>query len=349
MGERQREGRKFFCHDLQVGARLCDGGAARGAQRDEHHARCRAAGLADDGAARARGGARVPWRAVRAGNRTVLAPNRRLSHVARLRCATVASSAKLYKDPITECRLSAGVSGSDWRRLARTGCAGTTAAGSRGRGRRAGRSVSQQTVRWARAADTADGRASSSRCGRPRMGAAPVRANGQASPPAAGPIIGVSSRSTAQSLRLYNGRGHYNEWLFVSTAATRNAGARRGTADTAAWTSRPRRPRRCSRGAWSRDRASHRMDSIEAGPSRGTPTPPAARTRRCRLADQTRSRRFGGGQGESNGSQPQSHRSPELDVHTVTFMTLAQALPIQRRHHSIVQGRTHLLDCVVRS
>jgi hypothetical protein len=42
--------------------------------------------------------------------------------------------------------------------------------------------------------------------------------------PAAGPIIGVSSRSTAQSLRLYNGRNRYNEWLFVSTAATSQPG-----------------------------------------------------------------------------------------------------------------------------
>ena len=42
---------------------------------------------------------------------------------------------------------------------------------------------------------------------------------------AAGPIIGVVSRSTGEALRQYNGRGHYNEWVFVSTAATRQAGA----------------------------------------------------------------------------------------------------------------------------
>lgn len=41
----------------------------------------------------------------------------------------------------------------------------------------------------------------------------------------AGPIIGVVSKSKAESLRQYNGRGHYNEWMFVSTAATRQAGA----------------------------------------------------------------------------------------------------------------------------
>ena len=51
---------------------------------------------------------------------------------------------------------------------------------------------------------------------------------GQTGTPAAGPIIGVVSRSTAASLRLYNGRGKYNEWAFVSTAATQQAGAPTG-------------------------------------------------------------------------------------------------------------------------
>jgi type II secretory pathway pseudopilin PulG len=57
-------------------------------------------------------------------------------------------------------------------------------------------------------------------------GLAPASPFGQASTPGAGPIIGVTSRSTAQSLRLYNGR---NEWLFVSIAATRDAGSGAGT------------------------------------------------------------------------------------------------------------------------
>lgn len=41
---------------------------------------------------------------------------------------------------------------------------------------------------------------------------------------AAGPIIGVMSRSTAESIRAYNGRNRYNEWLFVSTATTNQPG-----------------------------------------------------------------------------------------------------------------------------
>ena len=48
--------------------------------------------------------------------------------------------------------------------------------------------------------------------------------------PAAGPIVGVVSRSTADSLRLYNGRGKYNEWAFVATATTQQAGGDGGDA-----------------------------------------------------------------------------------------------------------------------
>jgi type II secretory pathway pseudopilin PulG len=49
---------------------------------------------------------------------------------------------------------------------------------------------------------------------------------GQAGAPrGAGPIIGVVSTSTAESLRLYNGRGRYSEWAFVAIAATTQAGA----------------------------------------------------------------------------------------------------------------------------
>jgi len=51
---------------------------------------------------------------------------------------------------------------------------------------------------------------------------------GQPGVAGAGPIIGVVSRSTANSIRLYNGRGKYNEWAFVATAATQQAGAPTG-------------------------------------------------------------------------------------------------------------------------
>lgn len=37
---------------------------------------------------------------------------------------------------------------------------------------------------------------------------------------AAGGIVGVVSKSTAKSIRLYNGRNHYNEWAFIFTQQT---------------------------------------------------------------------------------------------------------------------------------
>jgi type II secretory pathway pseudopilin PulG len=59
-------------------------------------------------------------------------------------------------------------------------------------------------------------------------GAAPPGAPGRGGTIGAGPIIGVVSKSTAQALRLYNGRGRYNEWAFVATATTQQPGAPTG-------------------------------------------------------------------------------------------------------------------------
>ena len=56
----------------------------------------------------------------------------------------------------------------------------------------------------------------------------PAGAPGQPGAIGAGPIIGVVSKSKAQSLRQYNGRGHYNEWAFVSIAATQQPGVPAG-------------------------------------------------------------------------------------------------------------------------
>ncbi len=39
-----------------------------------------------------------------------------------------------------------------------------------------------------------------------------------------GGVVGVVSMSEEASIRLYNGRGHYNEWQFVHTAATAQPG-----------------------------------------------------------------------------------------------------------------------------
>ncbi|MGH9254973.1 MAG: type II secretion system protein [Vicinamibacterales bacterium] len=96
--------------------------------------------------------------------------------------------------------------------------------------------------------------------------------------PGGGPIIGVSSRSTAQSLRLYNGRNRYNEWAFVSTAATRQAGA--PTGGPAPGLGGP--PGRGGRGAQpplggpGREGRGIGLDGPNrGGPTRGFPNPPS--------------------------------------------------------------------------
>ena len=43
-----------------------------------------------------------------------------------------------------------------------------------------------------------------------------------------GGIMGVTSKSTATSLREYNGRGRYNEWAFVATQANVQGGTQTG-------------------------------------------------------------------------------------------------------------------------
>ena len=46
-----------------------------------------------------------------------------------------------------------------------------------------------------------------------------------------GGIIGVASKSTATSLRVYNGRDKYNEWVFVATQVTNRITAPNGSLD----------------------------------------------------------------------------------------------------------------------
>lgn len=70
--------------------------------------------------------------------------------------------------------------------------------------------------------------------GQALTGAAPGPGGGTATRPlgqtgpgtagAAGPIVGVTSKSPEQSIRLYNGRDKYNEWAFVYTPATNRPG-----------------------------------------------------------------------------------------------------------------------------
>ncbi len=64
-----------------------------------------------------------------------------------------------------------------------------------------------------------------------RVTATPFTAAGQAASAqgGGGGILAVASKSTQTSLRLYNGKNKYNEWLFMATAASTQAGAPPGS------------------------------------------------------------------------------------------------------------------------
>lgn len=63
---------------------------------------------------------------------------------------------------------------------------------------------------------------------RPGAGNTSLSSPGMTSTPgmgAQGGIVGVASKSTARSLRVYNGRDRYNEWHFVFVAQTQTPGS----------------------------------------------------------------------------------------------------------------------------
>ena len=131
---------------------------------------------------------------------------------------------RLYKDPITNedfqpVYLGQIASGAIGVPTAPGGRAGVP--GLQGRG--------QPPVTGRGAAPTPQGRGSGTAPQGGRAGQSPFGPATSTGAQGAGPIIGVVSRSTAESLRQYNGRGRYNEWLFVSMAATQQAGSPAGT------------------------------------------------------------------------------------------------------------------------
>lgn len=72
--------------------------------------------------------------------------------------------------------------------------------------------------------------------GQPRT-ATPVAAGATVGPQ--GGIIGVASKSTATSLRVYNGHDKYNEWVFVATQASSRVNAPAGSQTPTGWINVP--------------------------------------------------------------------------------------------------------------
>ena len=120
---------------------------------------------------------------------------------------------KKYKDPIT---------GDDFQLLTAGQNAGAAGANPQGqRGAPPGPTTPGQTPGGAAPA-------SGQRATAP-IGTAPIAGIGVS---AAGGITGVASKSKDKSIRIYNGRTHYNEWAFIFTPQLQAPGA--GAAGTAA-------------------------------------------------------------------------------------------------------------------
>jgi type II secretory pathway pseudopilin PulG len=81
------------------------------------------------------------------------------------------------------------------------------------------RSGQSSTSRTGRAGTSQGSRATASRSGTGRGG---MQAG------ATGGIMGVMSKSTEKSFRLYNGSEYYNEWIFMATQVSNRAGAPSG-------------------------------------------------------------------------------------------------------------------------
>jgi type II secretory pathway pseudopilin PulG len=114
---------------------------------------------------------------------------------------------KKYKDPIT---------GEDFVPLTQASQQGGTQPGQIG-GQRGGGQAAPQTGRGG-------GQATGQATGRGPAGSATPAGVATPGGAPAGGIIGVTSKSTETSIRLYKGRSHYNEWAFVYTAPVQAPG-----------------------------------------------------------------------------------------------------------------------------
>lgn len=131
---------------------------------------------------------------------------------------------KVYKDPITSGDFQLVYFG-------QVALATPQTQGGQGRQGAPGAAATQQGARGAAAPPVGGAQ----RIGQPAPASPNPQANvpglvavtptGQQGQNGAGPIIGVVSKSKDESLRVFNGRNHYNEWLFIATAATQQAGA----------------------------------------------------------------------------------------------------------------------------
>jgi type II secretory pathway pseudopilin PulG len=134
---------------------------------------------------------------------------------------------KKYKDPITnsDFQLVGAADAIALQNPAGAGAPGLTTPGSPSRPG-AGTTTTTTTAFGRGAQSSPVGPQSSMTSARPgdQLSSAFGRPSASAPGTAAGGIMGVVSKSTETSLRLYNGRNKYNEWVFVATQTSLQAG-----------------------------------------------------------------------------------------------------------------------------
>ena len=233
--------------------RLRDGGAARDGGRDDGADVGRHAGLAPRGPAREGRGARLPRPAVRPRDPLYQAKNQRLppsidalvqGHYLR----------KKYKDPITN---------DDFVPFGAAG--GAPGQVGPGRAARASRVGGADGPVGTAAGQPARPQSQLEPASRPRSGGAQ------------GGIIGVPSKSTAESIRVYQGRTHYNEWPFVFVNAQPGGPGGPGGRGVPGGPGGRGQPRRSGR---TRTESRRRRWRPRPNPGGGLPTPNPRRSRR---------------------------------------------------------------------
>ena len=166
-----------------------------------------------------------------------------------------------------------------------------------------------------------------------------------------GPILGVVSKSQETSLRLFNGRNKYNEWAFVATEATAQAGGP-GTATPGGrgGTQAPGMGGRGGRG----QTPTPGMDGGRMGSARGRRwIRPPGRRRWPRWRSPTSRRRrprrlsLHGALGIQLPTSNFQHRIACLGVGSWQLDRGRELNPAQILHHSIVESRSKLLHRVV--
>ena len=179
------------------------------------------------------------------------------------------------------------------------------------------------------------GRGQTSGAGQPTTGAfgrGPMSAAGQAAnAQAGGGLVAVASKSTETSMRLYNGKNKYNEWMFMALASTTAAGGVGGSLTPG------------GRGELRQEAAAERHPAAAE-------RHPAGATRRrhpAATADVAASRQSADASASRQRSAPTARIRLQFGLEAVRLELGVESSYREFLHHRIMQSRPHLSDRVV--